>query len=63
MVPRKQGKQKVIKSDDQIIKLILTNKKGLIVNITSMGGQQYAFNAAYGIGKAGVDRMSRNQTF
>jgi hypothetical protein len=23
-----------------------------------MGGQQYAFNAAYGIGKAGVDRMS-----
>ena len=25
-----------------------------------MGGQQYAFNAAYGIGKAGVDRMSRN---
>lgn len=39
-------------------RLMVPRKQGLIVNITSMGGQQYAFNAAYGIGKAGVDRMS-----
>jgi dehydrogenase/reductase SDR family member 1 len=41
-------------------RLMVPRKQGLIVNITSMGGQQYAFNAAYGIGKAGVDRMSHD---
>ena len=39
-------------------RLMVPRKQGLIVNITSLGGMQYAFNAAYGIGKAGVDRMS-----
>ena len=39
-------------------RLMVPRKQGLIVNISSMGGVQYAFNAAYGIGKAAVDRMS-----
>lgn len=39
-------------------RLMVPRKQGLIVNITSLGGLQYAFNVAYGIGKAGVDRMS-----
>ena len=33
-------------------------KDGLIVNISSMGGLTYLFNAVYGIGKAGCDRMA-----
>lgn len=37
---------------------MVPRKSGLIVNITSMGGLGYAFNAAYGIGKAAVDRMA-----
>ena len=32
--------------------------RGLIVNISSAGGLQYAFSVAYGVGKAAVDRMS-----
>jgi dehydrogenase/reductase SDR family member 1 len=39
-------------------RLMVPRKQGLIVNITSLGGMQYAFNASYGIGKAGVDRIS-----
>lgn len=39
-------------------RLMVPRKKGLIVNITSLGGLQYAFNAAYGIGKAAIDRMT-----
>jgi dehydrogenase/reductase SDR family protein 1 len=33
-------------------------KQGLIVNISSMGGQTYLFNVAYGVGKAALDRMA-----
>lgn len=32
--------------------------RGLIVNISSAGGLQYAFSVAYGAGKVAVDRMS-----
>ena len=32
---------------------------GLIVNISSRGGLQYLFSVAYGVGKEGVDRMSK----
>lgn len=39
-------------------RMMVPRKKGLIINITSLGGMQYAFNAAYGIGKAACDRMS-----
>ena len=35
-------------------------KKGLIVNISSMGGLTYLFNVPYGVGKAGVDRMTQD---
>jgi dehydrogenase/reductase SDR family protein 1 len=33
---------------------------GLIVNISSRGGREYVFSTAYGVGKAGVDRMSKD---
>uniref|UniRef100_A0A8R1DXY4 Dehydrogenase/reductase SDR family member 1 n=1 Tax=Caenorhabditis japonica TaxID=281687 RepID=A0A8R1DXY4_CAEJA len=32
--------------------------KGLIVNISSLGGIMYLFNVAYGVGKMAIDRMS-----
>jgi dehydrogenase/reductase SDR family protein 1 len=35
-------------------------RRGLIVNVSSFGGKVYAVNVAYGVGKAGVDRMSRD---
>ncbi len=31
---------------------------GVIVNVSSPGGQRYHFNAAYGAGKAGLDRLT-----
>ncbi len=36
------------------------NRGGLIANISSFGAKIYAVNVAYGVGKAGVDRMSRD---
>jgi dehydrogenase/reductase SDR family protein 1 len=38
--------------------MMVPRKQGLIVNISSYGGQTYLFNVAYGIGKAALDRMS-----
>ncbi len=35
-------------------------RRGLIVNISSFGAKVYAVNVPYGVGKAGVDRMSRD---
>jgi dehydrogenase/reductase SDR family protein 1 len=35
-----------------------TGRKPLIVHVSSWGGTTYSFNVAYGIGKAGVDRMA-----
>ena len=35
---------------------------GLIVNISSVGGLQYLFSVAYGVGKAAVDRMSKGNS-
>jgi len=32
----------------------------LIVHVSSFGGVSYTFNVAYGVGKAGVDRMARD---
>ena len=37
---------------------MVPRKQGLIVNISSFGGQSYIFNVAYGVGKAAVDRMA-----
>jgi len=39
-------------------RLMVPRKQGLIVNISSFGGQTYIFNVAYGVGKACVDRMA-----
>jgi dehydrogenase/reductase SDR family protein 1 len=36
------------------------NKRGLIVNVSSWGGKAYLFNVAYGVGKAGCDRMAKD---
>ena len=38
--------------------MMTKNKSGLIVNITSGGGLRYLLNVAYGVGKAGKDRMA-----
>ncbi|GMT23503.1 hypothetical protein PFISCL1PPCAC_14800, partial [Pristionchus fissidentatus] len=39
-------------------RLMVKNGKGLIVNISSIGGLTYLFNVAYGIGKQALDRMA-----
>ncbi|XP_013381822.1 dehydrogenase/reductase SDR family member 1-like [Lingula anatina] len=39
-------------------RLMIPRKRGLIVNISSMGGLNYLFNVAYGVGKAAVDRLA-----
>lgn len=38
-------------------KMMIPNKQGLIVNISSFGGLRYLFNIPYGVGKAANDRM------
>jgi dehydrogenase/reductase SDR family member 1 len=40
--------------------LLMASSRGLIVNVSSFGAKVYAVNVAYGVGKAGVDRMSRD---
>ncbi|XP_052788269.1 dehydrogenase/reductase SDR family member 1-like [Mya arenaria] len=39
-------------------RLMVPRKKGLIVNVSSVGGLQYLFNVPYGIGKDACDRMA-----
>uniref|UniRef100_A0A0N4ZN28 Short-chain dehydrogenase n=1 Tax=Parastrongyloides trichosuri TaxID=131310 RepID=A0A0N4ZN28_PARTI len=39
-------------------RLMVKNKQGLIVNISSSGGLKYLFNVPYGVGKAAMDRMA-----
>lgn len=39
-------------------RIMIENKQGLIVNVSSIGGLRYLFNVAYGVGKAGCDRMA-----
>jgi dehydrogenase/reductase SDR family member 1 len=38
--------------------MMVAAKRGLIVNISSRGGREYVYSTAYGVGKAGVDRMA-----
>jgi dehydrogenase/reductase SDR family protein 1 len=40
--------------------LMVAQRSGLIVNISSRGGREYVFGTAYGVGKAGVDRMAKD---
>lgn len=37
---------------------MIAQKSGLIVNVSSAGAASYAFNAAYGSAKAGLDKLS-----
>ena len=39
-------------------RLLVPRKKGLIVNISSVGGLRYLFNVPYGVGKQACDRMT-----
>jgi len=39
-------------------RLMVPRQQGLIINISSSGGLKYLFNVAYGVGKAGCDRMA-----
>lgn len=39
-------------------RLMVERNQGLIINVSSVGGLRYLFNVAYGIGKAGCDRMA-----
>jgi dehydrogenase/reductase SDR family protein 1 len=39
---------------------LLLKSQGLIANISSFGGASYQVNVAYGVGKAGVDRLARD---
>ncbi|XP_002735083.2 dehydrogenase/reductase SDR family member 1-like [Saccoglossus kowalevskii] len=39
-------------------RMMVPAKQGLIINISSYAGAMYFFNAAYGIGKAGCDKMA-----
>lgn len=38
----------------------LIKAKGLVAHISSFGGASYQVNVAYGVGKAGVDRLARD---
>jgi dehydrogenase/reductase SDR family protein 1 len=40
--------------------LMVRQKRGLIANISSFGGAGFQLNVAYGVGKAGVDRLARD---
>jgi dehydrogenase/reductase SDR family protein 1 len=42
--------------------LMVAQRSGLIVNISSRGGREYVFGTAYGVGKAGVDRMAKDMS-
>ena len=39
-------------------RIMVANKKGLIVNISSYGGYQFLLNVPYTIGKSATDRMA-----
>jgi dehydrogenase/reductase SDR family protein 1 len=47
-------------SSHEAVPMMIEQKEGLIVNISSFAGAAYAFNLAYGVGKAAVDRMARD---
>jgi len=38
--------------------LMIRNKSGLIVQVSSFGGVKYVFDVGYGVGKAGLDRLT-----
>jgi len=40
--------------------LLLATPDSLVANVSSFGGRSYQVNVAYGVGKAGVDRLARD---
>jgi NAD(P)-dependent dehydrogenase (short-subunit alcohol dehydrogenase family) len=40
--------------------LLLSQGRGLIVNISARGAERYRYNVVYGVGKAALDRMTRD---
>ena len=42
--------------------IMVARKRGLIVNVSSFGAKLQAVNVAYGVGKAGLDRMTRDMS-
>ena len=40
--------------------ILMAQKRGLIVNVSSFGAKIQSISVAYGVGKAGVDRMTRD---
>ena len=42
------------------VPLMLDRGDGLIVNISARGAERYRYNVAYGVGKAALDRMTRD---
>ncbi len=42
--------------------IMIAQKLGLVVNVSSFGAKIQAVNVAYGVGKAGVDRMTRDMS-
>jgi len=47
----------------EAVPMMIDQHEGLIVNISSFAGAAYAFNLAYGVGKAAVDRMARDMAW
>lgn len=43
--------------------LMVAQSGGLIVNISSRGGDGYVFSTSYGVGKAAVDRMAQDMAY
>ena len=39
---------------------LLTQTRGLLVNISGRGAERYRYNVVYGVGKAAMDRMTRD---
>ena len=39
---------------------LLTQARGLLVNISGRGAERYRYNVVYGVGKAAMDRMTRD---
>jgi dehydrogenase/reductase SDR family member 1 len=42
------------------VPLMIAAGGGLIVNVSSMGAEQYVANVAYGVGKAATDKLTRD---
>lgn len=40
--------------------LLLRSGRGLIVNVSGRGAERYRYNVAYGVGKAALDKMTRD---